>query len=276
MFFEETTMLPIDLIVIRHGESEGNVANKAGRNGDTSLFTPEFRNRHSREFRLTDRGIKQAQVAGEWLKRNVGFPIDRFLVSDYIRAKETAYELGIEGATWSVEYQLRERDMALMDNLPPDEKERLYAVEQKQYELDPFLSIPAGGGESVAALCLRLKADMIAHIARDYSSMRVAMVCHGHVMRALQLELLQLGHDDFIHLDKSDDPKEKIHNCQVMWYTRRDPFGGRVQGSRLYAWRSLSPWDPEKTDTGWISIKRERLTNDQLRDDVARYSRHVY
>lgn len=268
-------MLPIDLIVIRHGESEGNVANEAGRNGDTSLFTPEFRNRHSRGFRLTDRGIKQARDAGAWLKVNVDFPIDRFLVSDFIRAKETAYELGIEGATWSVEYQLRERDMALMDNLPPDEKERLYAVEQKQYELDPFLSIPAGGGESVAALCLRLKADMIAHIARDYSSMRVAMVCHGHVMRALQLELLQLGHDDFLRLDGSKDPKDKIHNCQIMWYTRRNPSDGRVQDSRLYAWRSLSPQNPEQTDTGWIRIERRRLTNDQLRDDVARYQRHV-
>lgn len=268
-------MLPIDLIVIRHGESEGNVANRAGRNGDTSLFTPEFRNRHSRDFRLTDLGIKQAQVAGDWLRRNVGFPIDRFLVSDYIRAKETAYELAIEGAAWSVEYQLRERDMALMDNLPPDEKERLYDVEQRQYELDPFLSIPAGGGESVAALCLRLKADIIAHIARDYSSMSVAMVCHGHVMRALQLELLQLGHDDFLYLDRSKDPKDKIHNCQIMWYTRRDPSDGRVQGPRLYAWRSLSPWNQDQSDTGWVKIERKRMSNDQLRDDVARYARHV-
>lgn len=268
-------MLPIDTIVIRHGESEGNLANKAGRSGDTSLFTPEFRSRHSRDFRLTDRGIKQAQVAGEWLKRNVGFPIDRFLVSDYIRAKETAYELKLEGADWSVEYQLRERDMALMDNLSPDEKARLYAIEQKQYELDRFLSIPAGGGESVAALCLRLKADMIAHIARDYSSMRVIMVCHGHVMRALQLELLQLGHDDFLRLDQSENPKEKIHNCQVMWYTRRDPATGRVHGSRLYAWRSLSPDNPEETDTGWVKIERKRLTNDELREEVARYPRHV-
>jgi len=269
-------MLPVDLIVIRHGESEGNVAMKASRSGDNSLFTPGFRNRHSREFRLTDRGIEQAQVAGEWLRQNVHFPIDRYLVSDYIRAKETAYHLGIQGATWSVEYQLRERDKALMDNLPTDEQAKLFAFEQKQYELDPFLSIPAGGGESVAALCLRLKADMIAHIARDYSSMRVAMVCHGHVMRALQLELLQLGHDDFLRLDGSDEPKDKIHNCQVMWYTRRNPDDGRVQGPRLYAWRSLSPWHlRRKTDTGWVKIERKRLTNDELRKDVDRYPRHV-
>lgn len=196
-------------------------------------------------------------------------------MSDYIRAKETAYNLGIEGATWSEEYQLRERDIALLDNLPPNEREQLYALEQKQYELDSFLSIPAGGGESVAALCLRLKADMISHLARNYSSMRVAMVCHGHVMRALQLELLQLGHDDFIRLDRSDNPKDKIHNCQVMWYTRRDPNDGRVQGPRLYAWRSVSPSDPERTDTGWVSIKRRRLTNDELRMEVGRYSRHI-
>lgn len=268
-------MLPIDLIVVRHGESEGNIAVKAGKKGDNSLFTPAFRNRHSRVFRLSDRGIKQAQVAGEWLNRSVDFPIDRFLVSDYLRAKETAYHLGIQGAEWSVEYQLRERDLALIDNLPPDEKMRLFALEQKQHELDPFLSIPAGGGESVAALCLRLKADVIAHLARDYATMHVAMVCHGHVMRALQLELLQLGHDDFLRLDGSDDPKDKIHNCQVMWYTRRDPANGRVRDSRLCAWRSVSPSDPENTDTGWVMIERKRFTNQDLQNEVLRYPRHA-
>lgn len=268
-------MLPIDIIVVRHGESEGNVADKAGRNGDNSLFTPDFRNRHSREFRLTNNGIKQAQAAGVWLRENINFPIDRFLVSDYIRAKETAYELGISGALWSVEYQLRERDTALMDNLPPDEKARLFSLEQRQYELDRFLSIPAGGGESAAALCLRIKTDIIAHLARDYSDKSVAVVCHGHVMRALQMELLQLGHDDFIRLDSSSSPLEKIQNCQIMWYTRRNPSTGRIHDSRLYAWRSLCPWKPEETDTGWITIVRKKITNDELREEVARYPRHV-
>ncbi len=267
-------MLPIDLIVVRHGESEGNVASRAVREGNKSLFTPEFRNRHSREYRLTDQGIQQAKTAGAWLRANIPL-IDRYLVSDYIRAKETAYELGLDTASWQVEYQLRERDMALMDNLPQDERERLFALEIAQYKQDPFLSIPAGGGESVAALCHRVKTAVISHLARDYSSMRVLMVCHGQVMRALQLELLQLGHDDFLQLNDSLDPKDKIHNCQIMWYTRRDPDTGQVHDSKLFAWRSLSPEDPVRTDTGWIKIVRKRYTNDDLKEEVTRYPRHT-
>jgi broad specificity phosphatase PhoE len=93
-------MLPIDLIFVRHGQSEGNVANKASRRADNHFFTPEFRARHSREFRLTDKGILQAKSAGEWLRANVPQPLDRFYVSDYIRAKETAALLELPQASW--------------------------------------------------------------------------------------------------------------------------------------------------------------------------------
>jgi broad specificity phosphatase PhoE len=266
-------MLPIDLIFIRHGESEGNIAMKASKSGDNSLFTPEFRDRHSREFRLTDRGIEQAEIAGEWLRKNTTFTFDRHYVSDYIRAKETAVHLRLPDALWRVEFQLRERDKGVMDNLPLDEQSKLFEREQRQYELDPFLSFPAGGGESIASLCLRLKADFLSHLARDCSDMKIAAVCHGHVMRALQLELLQLGHDDFLRLDASDDPQDKIRNCQIMWYTRRDPENGRNTGSRLYAFRSVTP--STGIDSGWKRIARVLRTNDDLLLDVESYPRHA-
>lgn len=102
-------MLPIDIILVRHGESEGNVANKASRSGDNRFFTPEFREKHSRVFRLTDKGIEQAKAAGKWLRDNISMPLDRFYVSDYIRTKETAVYLDLPNAEWRVEFQLRER-----------------------------------------------------------------------------------------------------------------------------------------------------------------------
>lgn len=266
-------MLPIDLIFIRHGESEGNIANKASRKGDDSLFTPDFRNRHSRDFRLTDKGIKQAKLAGTWLRENGVLPFDRHYVSDYIRAKETAAHLDIPGASWRVEYQLRERDKALMDNLPPEEQRTLFAREQGQYEIDPFLSFPAGGGESIPLMCLRLKTDFLAHVARDCPDKKVCVVCHGHVMRGFELELLQLGHDDFLRLDASDKPEDKIYNCQIMWYTRRDPATGRVAGSKLHSFRSVSP--SNGVDSGWRPVVRSQLSNDDLHAEVAKYKRHA-
>lgn len=270
-------MLPIDLILLRHGQSEGNVAIKASEKGNNRFFTPEFRDKHSRDFRLTELGKKQARAAGSWLKTNVPMPLDRFYVSDYIRAKETAAYLDLPNAEWRVEFHLRERDTALMDNIPDDEKRRLFELENRQYKINPFLSYPAGGGESIAALCLREKATMIPHWARECSDKRIIVVCHGHVMRVLQLEFENLGHDDFVRLDSSDNPADKLRNCQIVWYTRRDPSNNEVK-EKLVAVRSVCPFVYPSgivEDWGWRYIQRHRYTNQELLDEVQRYPRHI-
>ncbi len=265
--------LPINLILVRHGESEGNVATRASENGDNSFFTSDFLNRHSRTFRLTDRGISQAKSAGEWLRKNIPFRLEYHYVSDYMRAKETAYYLSLEEAMWRSEFQLRERDMALMDNIPRDERAKLFGLEHQMYLLDPFFSIPAGGGESFAALCLRLKADFLDHLARDRSGNNVIVVCHGHVMRALQFEIEHLGHDDFDRLDTSKDLKDKIRNCQIVWYSRVDP-SDRTIGNRFLNVRSVCPWD-ENGDYGWRKINRKLFSNEELFKEVESYPRIV-
>lgn len=269
--------LPIDIVLVRHGQSEGNKANKASRNNDNHFFTPEFKDKHSRVFRLTDKGIKQAKTAGEWLGTNVPMPFDRFYVSDYIRAKETAAHLNLPNACWRVEFHLRERDMALMDNCPDDEKKRLFVLEDRQFTIDPFLSFPAGGGESIADLCQRLKTTMISHWARECPDKRVVAVCHGHVMRALQLEFEDLGHDDFIRLDPSEKPEDKIRNCQIFWYTRRDPKTNKLL-PHLVAVRSVCPLNSETglvEDFGWREIVRNRYSNKDLIEEVSKYQRHI-
>ena len=59
-----------DLVLSRHGESEGNVARQRSIEGDDSLFHGEFQHRHSSSWRLTDRGRRQAAAAGDWLRKN--------------------------------------------------------------------------------------------------------------------------------------------------------------------------------------------------------------
>ena len=267
-------MLPRDIILVRHGQSEGNVATEASKMGDNRHFTEAFRNRHSREFRLTDLGIQQAKAAGDWIRKNVPFSFNSFYVSDYIRAKETAVHLGLPNAKWKEEFHLRERDRALADNIPRDEERALFPMEQKQYGIDPFLSVPAGGGESFASFCLRLKAGFIEHLSRQPPKSAMVVVSHGHGMRGLQLEFENLSHDDFIRLDRSDVPSEKMNNCQILWYTRRDPNNPMVTSERLLAVRSVCPWK-EDGDYGWRYIERKLSTNEDLLEEVSRYSRFV-
>ena len=270
-------MLPIDILLVRHGQSEGNKVGSDSENGEKELFGPEFRDKHSRDFRLTDKGIRQAKAAGEWLKLNVPVLFDRFYVSDYIRAKETAGYLNLPNALWEEKIYLRERDLALMDNLSKDQKNKLFALENEQYERDRFLCYPAGGGESVAQLCWRLKTTQIEHWARECSEKRVIAVCHGHVMRAIQFEFENLGHDDFIRLDTSDKPEDKLRNCQILWYTRRNPETGEIN-PKLFAVRSICPLNSCTNlaeDFGWKRITHRRYTNEELLEEASRYQRHI-
>jgi hypothetical protein len=164
-----------------------------------------------------------------------------------------------------------------MDNCPDNERKKLFALEQRQYKMDPFFSYPAGGGESIAGLCLRVKTTMLSHWARECPYERVTAVCHGHVMRALQIEFENLGHDDFIRLDASEEPADKIRNGQILWYTRRDPETG-ILCKRLVAVRSVCPLvspSGAQEDHGWRRIQRRHYTNQDLLEEVTRHFRHI-
>lgn len=78
---KEDTLLgdwPLELVLVRHGQSEGNEAVARSQRGDLSAYTPEFKNKHSSTYRLTDKGIEQAKVAGQWIRENIGDKFDRY------------------------------------------------------------------------------------------------------------------------------------------------------------------------------------------------------
>jgi len=78
---KDTTLLgdwPLELVLVRHGQSEGNEAVARSQRGDLSAYTPEFKNKHSSTYRLTDKGIEQAKVAGQWIRENIGDKFDRY------------------------------------------------------------------------------------------------------------------------------------------------------------------------------------------------------
>src|SRR4051812_1008304 len=106
--------LPIDLILIRHGQSEGNAAKRLSEKGDNSAYL-RLNNRHTRSFRLSKRGQEQAVKAGKWLidefSKDKDQPLfDRYITSEYVRAMETAALLGLPDAVWFRNFYLTERD----------------------------------------------------------------------------------------------------------------------------------------------------------------------
>ena len=69
-----------ELVLVRHGESEGNVAYQRSKMGDASMYSGEFLRRHSGQWRLTDQGIEQAEAAGAWLRAHYPEGFERLYV----------------------------------------------------------------------------------------------------------------------------------------------------------------------------------------------------
>lgn len=265
--------LPLDLVFVRHGESEGNAAKRRSRSGDHSAFTPEFRDRHTSTYRLTARGRNQATRAGDWLRdefdgRSMRF--DRCYVSDYTRAKETAALLQLPNALWYPDYNIRERDWGDLDACPEDERQARFGEALRRRDAQPFYWAPPGSGsESLAQVCARLK-DMLRTLHRECGDKRVVIVCHGEVMWAFRVMIERMSQERFRELHSSDDTSHRIYNCQVMHYTRRDPETGKL--SKYADWmRYVRPTQTPSWSSGWERIVRPKYTNDELLALVAQH-----
>lgn len=259
--------MPIDLVLLRHGQSEGNYANILARQGDDSLFTPDFVSRHSSTWHLTPLGVKQAKIAGQWIKNNIYSRFDRYYVSEYARALETAANTDFPKAEWMVEFYLRERDRGWLDVSSGEERKTIHAEEYERQKRDGFLWAPFGG-ESVAWLCLR-DDRVIETLHRECSSMSVLIVCHGETMWGFRVRLERMLISKYHELEGSKEEKDKIHNCQVIHYTRRDPKTG-VLHPYLSHFRSVCPWDMSLCDPSWQKINRAKYSNEDLLEIAGR------
>jgi len=256
--------LPIDLVLVRHGQSEGNAAKRLSEAGDHSAFTSAFRERHSASFRLTDRGRKQAQRAGdvlrqEFVSNHIGF--DRCITSEYVRAMETAALLQLSSAEWLCDFYLTERDWGELDICPENEREEKFGADLRRREIEPFFWRPPNG-ESFAQLCLRID-RVLDTLHRECADKRVLIVCHGEVMRAFQVRIERMSQVRFKELILSKNPQDSIHNCQIVHYTRRNATSGRL--APYAGWvRWLRPTAQPVTTSGWQEIARPRYDNASL------------
>lgn len=260
--------MPNNLILVRHGQSEGNLANKRSRKGDHTAFTDAFRNRASSQWRLTDRGIQQAKAAGLWLRTNFQESFHRLYASEYIRAAETAYYLDLPDGDrnkWFLEILLRERDYGSMDVLSDDERQERFADELRRREMDPYVWAPPGG-ESIARTSERVD-RLSGTFHRECSGQNVGVVCHGEVMWAFRVRLERMPQRRYRELHLSKDPVDKIHNGQILHYTRIDPTTGQ-QMPYLSWFRSICPTDLSRSRNAWEVIARPRYTNAELLDYV--------
>lgn len=259
--------MPIDLVLVRHGESEGNIAQKATERGDHSHFTEEFRNRHNSTWRLSSKGLSQAEAAGKWIRENMTLlmPFGRCYVSEYARALETAARLGIPDAEWKVDFYLRERDYGSLDAIPDSERYERFADAMRRRTVDSFFWAPPDG-ESMAQLCLRVD-RVIDTLHRECSDKSVIIVCHGEVMWAFRVRLERMLQGRYKELETSKHPFDHIHNCQILHYTRRRDQAGQdcqIVSPFYERMRSICPTNLTLSRNEWEPIVRRSYSNDDL------------
>jgi NAD+ kinase len=264
--------LPIDLVLVRHGESEGNIANKRDRNGDSSLLTPEHRNRHNSTWRLTDLGVKQAKSAGNWILENIHGQFDHCLVSAYVRARETAGYLGLPGVEWEIDPYLIERDHGDLDGMTQAQKDKKFGDNLARRAMQEFYWRPPNGETRLDA---GLRWDRIMHSLSDrHHDHRVIIVAHETLIEAGMIRRLHWTVEEFCKWKESNDEATKIHNCQIIHFSRRDPISGTIhEGVRW--WRTVCPWDLSITDGSWQPILKRRFTNDELLKQASEYERLI-
>lgn len=259
--------LPIDIVLVRHGESEGNLAQAYSKKGDDSLWSSEFSTRHTSNYRLTDRGREQAQQAGQFLKEQVWSQFDNYYVSEYTRAQETAAILRFPNSKWHCEFYLREQDKGIFGGKSHQEREQEYSEQLARLKKDTFYVAPPGG-ESIANSCLRVD-RIISLWQTSCPGQKVIAVCHGNIMTAFRVRLERMSQGRYQEIERSTHPHDKIQHCQILHYTRRDPETGEI--AAIPQWmRSICPWNTELSSNMWLPVQRPTYTNEQLWEEVAK------
>jgi broad specificity phosphatase PhoE len=174
----------VELILVRHGESEGNVAASAAQAAGLEVIDVKHRDA---DVPLSETGRMQAKALGMWWGGSTGeAQPDAVWCSPYLRARETAEIAGLDQlAGLRIDERLRDRELGILDTLTAAGVEARYPLEARRREwLGKFYYRPPGG-ESWADVVLRLR-SLLADVDQAEDGRRVVLVCHDAVIWLLR------------------------------------------------------------------------------------------
>ncbi len=209
---------PTRLLLVRHGESVGNVAATRAERTGAQVVDVETRDA---DTPLSERGREQAAALGAWLG---GLPAedrpDVVWASPYVRALTTA-RIALDTAGIDVpvhvDERLRDRELGILDRLTwrgvaarhPEEAERRRHL-GKMYHRPP-------GGESWADVALRQR-SVLGDLLRREAGRRVLVVAHDAVVMLLRYVLEELTEDELMDVVR----ERSVRNASVTRLDRAD------------------------------------------------------
>jgi len=252
--------LPVDLVIVRHGQSEANMMIEMTKRGDASAQAAmKTAKRHDSEMRLTDNGREQARMVGKWLKENAP-KFDAFYCSQYVRTKETAAEMNLPNANWHADLMIRERDQGVQDG-GGDVKLGLTEEEQFRMEKSTLYWQPVAG-ESMADVVVRVR-HFLETLSQCSAGMSVVVVCHYRTIHAFRILLEEIPQEE-----TADLLKETMPNCCIWWYSRRDLENAHVHG-QVASVKRIAVQPDGSAEIMAMPVKRKIFTNAALKQQIA-------
>jgi probable phosphoglycerate mutase len=234
---------PERLYLVRHGQSQGNVARDAADEAGAHEIDIQMRDV---DVPLSELGHRQAEGAGRWFAALPAAERPEIILSSpYVRARQTAEIICKQGALAGgvsrtiVDERLREREFGIFDRLTTAGiRERFPEEAAHRRRLGKFYHRPPGG-ESWADVILRLRSAMNT-INLHYCDKRVLIVCHQVVVLCFRYILEELDEHAILAIDR----QAEVLNCGIAAYDfAPDPKGLCVPDLAL--WNHGAPLEEE-------------------------------
>lgn len=247
--------MPKRLWLVRHGQSEGNVARDLAH--EAGAFDIDLSVRDV-DVPLSTLGFEQARAAGKWFAAlpETDKP-DVLLSSPYARARQTAEEIcsagGLSGGAKPtiLDERLREREFGVFDGLTTKGIRERYPEEaDHRAKIGKFYHRPPGG-ESWADVILRLR-SVLNTINLQYADRNVLIVCHQVVVLCIRYILEELTEGDILAIDREAD----ILNCGICAFDFA-PDHRSISVPQLVLWNHGAPLEEHATP---VTAEPESMT----------------
>lgn len=206
-----------ELVLVRHGESVGNVAAAEAERAGLEVIALETRDA---DTPLSPLGAEQAAALGAWLRAQGGNDApDVVWCSPYVRALQTAViALQSAGSTLTVrqDERLRDRELGILDLLTSTGVAARYPDEDaRRHHLGKFYYRPPGG-ESWADLTLRVR-SFLGDLDRAEPGRCVLVVAHDAVISTVRYVCEALSEQEVLDLAR----RWPVRNAAVSRLVRR-------------------------------------------------------
>lgn len=221
------------LILVRHGESEGDVRRAAWKRGEHAPADKLPENEA-----LTAEGEEQSRQAGIWIAKNImpAFGITLFdgcYVSSALRSEQSAIALNLPTAVWQDNHCLDERSRGKIRGLRAEQHKQLFPESYAEMQANPLRWVPPEGQSIV-----HVAAKVHQFLDDIKGSRAILAVTHRDWMWAAQQPLEGLSEAELLAVDT-----DRIHNAQIVHYTSIDPSSGEQAPALLWK-RSINPTQP--------------------------------